>query len=301
MNKLTIYLENGTFSGPVVLSSPSSPFSAVRVARAEMDQYYADLNQPGLYMLLLSDDTVYVGQSGQSTIEDRVKKYHSGHIEAMWKTLIAFSCRKYSISNNELLFLHNALCEYVYSHYAKCLTLTPAREDCNKHYRDRNYHLNSSSIHTCNQYFSDMEFYLSYLTKKSGSVEPGDDLGDPPPAPPADNDHKALFYYKNETRDALAFAEILIHQGHTKKRKTVVRAGSKVSNKVLDAFQASAKVRELRYKLKEEGILEDRILKEDVVFESQSGAGAFVSGGSFDGNTGWRTVNGDILLKELLE
>ena len=303
MNRLTIYLEDGTYHGAVALSSPTSPFSAVRVTRSKMDQYYADLNQPGVYMLVLPHDTVYVGQSGQTTIEDRVRKYHSGQINTMWNTLVGFSCHG-SISSNELLFLQNALCEYAHSNYSSCLTLTPAKEDCNKHYRETQYHLNSSSIHNCNQYFNDMLFYISHIKEHSGKIvveeESLSQLSIVPPEPKKDK-YKELFYYRSDVRDARAFAEILIHQGHTKKRKTVVKAGSKISNTVLDAFDASAKVRELRYKFEEEGILEDRVLKKDVVFESQSGAGAFVSGGSFDGNKGWKTVNGDIPLKELLE
>ena len=54
-----------------------------------------------------------------------------------------------------------------------------------------------------------------------------------------------------------------------------------------------------RNELISEGKIVDRILQVDLAFTSQSGAGEFLNGTSFDGNSGWKTSDG-IKLKELL-
>ena len=39
MNRLSIYLADGTFDGPITMTSPASSFTAIRVRRDDMDQY----------------------------------------------------------------------------------------------------------------------------------------------------------------------------------------------------------------------------------------------------------------------
>jgi len=104
MNRLSIYLADGTFDGPITMTSPASSFTAIRVRREDMDQYVEDLNKPGIYFLLIGDDTVYVGQSGLDTIGKRVVNTHSGTIDSSWHTLVAFACKETTISSNELLY-----------------------------------------------------------------------------------------------------------------------------------------------------------------------------------------------------
>ncbi len=53
MNRLSIYLADGTFDGPITMTSPASSFTAIRVRREDMDQYVEDLNKPGIYFLLM--------------------------------------------------------------------------------------------------------------------------------------------------------------------------------------------------------------------------------------------------------
>ena len=241
MNRLSIYLADGTFDGPITMSSPASSFTAIRVRRADMNQYVEDLNKPGIYLLLIGNDTVYVGQSGLDTIGNRAVNTHSGTIDSSWHTLVAFACKETTISSNELLYIENAMCEYAHAHYSHCATTSPARANCNAAYRNSHYHLGSSSIHTCNAYIKDIEFYIKHF---GSSVFIQSDI--PHDTPAADEDHLALFYCKNTARDADGKAMILIHQGHTKKRKAVLKAGSKVSIDVLTAFEGSDRIKALR-------------------------------------------------------
>ena len=294
MNRLSIYLADGTFDGPITMSSPASSFTAIRVRRDDMDQYVEDLNKPGIYLLLIGNDTVYVGHSGLDTIGKRAINTHSGSIDSSWHTLVAFACKETTISSNELLYIENAMCEYAHANYPHCATTSPAKANCNTAYRNSHYHLGSSSIHTCNAYIKDILFYIQHFGKSIFV------LPENPDPDPIDDEHHALFYFKSAARDTDGKAVILIHQGHTRRRKTVLKAGSKVSTDVLTAFEGSERVKELRKQYENEGKLVNRVLQVDISFDSQSGAGQFLNGGSFDGNSGWKTVNGNVKLKELL-
>ena len=294
MNRLSIYLTDGTFDGPICMSSPASSFTAVRVPKQDIELFSADLDKPGVYMLLIGTDTVYVGQSGLDTIRKRVMNTHSGSIDSSWHTLVGFACNQTTISSNELLFIENALCEYAHAHFAHCATTTPSKANCNEHYRNTHYHLGGSSIHTCNDYTKDILFYIKHFGK---SIFVLPDAVDPDPV---DDDHKALFYFKSSARETDGKAVILINQGHTKKRKTILKAGSKVSTNVLTAFEGSDRIKELRKQYELEGKLVNRILQVDITFDSQSGAGQFLNGASFDGNSNWKTVSGNIKLQDLL-
>ncbi len=291
MNRLSIYLADGAFNGPMTMSSPNSSFTAIRVRRADMNQYAEDLNKPGIYFLLIGNDTVYVGESGLDTIGKRVINTHSGTIDSAWHTLVAFACKETTISSNELLFIENAMCEFIHANYPHCATTSPAKANCNAAYRSGHYHLGSGAIHTCNAYIKDI---LSYISIFGNSLFVLPILN--PPVP-----NEALFCFKNHARDTDGQAVILIHQGHKGKRKTILKAGSKVSIDVLNAFQGANRVKTLRVQYEHEGKLINRILQEDIPFDSQSGAGQFLNGSSFNGNSSWKRIGDNVKLKELLE
>ena len=288
MDKLNIYLADGKYDGAIIMNSTSSKFSVARIKREEIADFDIALDEPGVYFLLIGDDSVYVGQSGLDTVRKLVLNTHSGSIDADWHTVVGFMCMDKAISSNELLFIENAMCEYAHQNFTKCLTVTPAKANCNAKYRKEHYKLNNGQVHTCNQYIEDIKYYLS---KFPYSIFPGS--SDKTVA----GGEKALFCYRSEKRDIDAKATILIHCGHSNKRKTILKAGSKVSNVVSDKYSA---VEEYRKELESEGILVNRILQEDLPFDSQSGAGQFIYGSSFDGNSNWKRVSDNKPLKELL-
>ena len=294
MDRLSIYLADGTFNGPVIMSSPASNFTAVRVSRDDMNQYSEDLKKPGIYLLLIEDDTIYVGQSGLDAIGRRALNPHTGTIDSVWHTLVAFACKEPTISSNELLYIENALCEFVHANYPHCATTTPTKANCCEAYRTTHYHLGSSSIHICNAYIKDIQFYIERF---GGSIFIQPKTPDPDSV---DDEHHALFYFKSRARDTDGKAVILIRQGHTKKRQTILKAGSKISTNVLTKFKDCESIINLRRQYEESGVIVNRVLQEDISFDSQSGAGKFLNGSSFDGNLSWRTVNGNTKLKDLL-
>ena len=291
MRALNIYMADGTLNGSIIMSSAASIFNAVRVKRMDVPQYINDLNYPGVYMLLIGNDTVYVGQSGLNTIGKRIFNTHSGNIDNSWHTVVGFGCKNQNISGNELLFIENALCEFAHAAYAHCVTTTPSKNNRNATYRNQHYLLSSSQIHTCNSYFQDI---MHYINSFGGSIF----------GPGSGNQiigQKDTFYFKNPSRDVDGKAEILIHTGNTGARTAVLKAGSKVSIDVSPNFGGSKKVIQQRAALAAQGKLIARILQTDITFDSQSGAGQFLNGTSFNGNVNWKTVNGDILLKNLLQ
>ena len=269
---LTIYSSSPKFDGVITIDS-SSKISATKVNRAEISVCSQRLNKAGVYMLFIND-AVYVGQSS-SSVKNRIFNVHSNGIEKDWQFVIAFTC---DIDSNSLLFIENALCEYAHNHY-NCLTSTPARENCNENFRYSHYHLSIAQLEICSAFFRDILDYLLIFKRFSP--------------------HKKIeiFKFESKTRDASGTAEIEIHCG--KKRKVVLKRGSKISKDVSLNFASSKSVTQRRNKLISEGEIIDRILQVDVNFSSQSAAGEFLNGTSFDGNSNWKTDDGT-RLKELL-
>lgn len=293
MNGLNIYLANGNYNGPVTMHSGSSKFAAVRVERSAIQDYETDLDGPGIYFLLVGNDSIYVGQTGLDTIKKRIMNTHTGDIDSLWHTVLGFKYTDLHISSNELEFIENAMCEYVHSNFSKCLTTTPAKANCNVHYRNQHYHLTSGQIHSCNQYIKDIEHYLSIFP---GSVFPPSAVTYmPAPA------NKELFRFRSSKRDSDGQAEIGIRLGNKSKRPAILKAGSRVSLGVSNAFKGYQHVIAYRRQLESQGKLVNRVLQVDIPFESQSGAGQFLNGTSFNGNSNWKTVSGNVPLKDLLE
>lgn len=108
------------------------------------------------------------------------------------------------------------------------------------------------------------------------------------------------FFFASPARGSSGKAVIGIHLGHSKKRPALLLAGSKVSLKISDSFAGSLSVKSLRTQLESDGTLVDGVLTKDYLFPSQSGAGQFLNGTSFDGNSNWKRADGTSL-KELLE
>ncbi|MCR4884641.1 MAG: hypothetical protein K6A68_13800 [Clostridiales bacterium] len=298
MKSVSIFLADTDADGAVLINSPSSHFTAARIPKEELDLYENSISMPGVYMLLIGSDTVYVGQSGLDTIKNRIVNTHSGNIDSSWHTVLGFCCVDKTIGNNELLFLENALCEYVHNNFTHCATTTPTKKNCNAKFRNSHYHLGAGAILNCNQYFHDIIDYL----KMFPHLFPGQSMigkGTGEAQAELEEQETALFYANNPKRDAHGQAEIIIHTGNKGKRKAILKAGSQISTMVSDKFKSYKSVIARREELEKEGKLKDRILKADVVFPSQSSAGEFLFGTSCNGNTTWKSTDGKLLTEYL--
>ena len=292
MRGIKIYLADGTYDGAITMESTASKFTAARIPKSEVSQYSLDLEEPGIYFLLIGSDSVYVGQSGLDTVRKRILNTHSGSIDSSWHTVVGFMATDKTISSNELLFIENAMCEYAHQTYGTCLTTTPSKANCNAAYRKGHYHLSSGQIHSCNQYIEDIKFYINCFPN---TVFPA--MYQVTAHPSVNTE---MFYFRNPKRDTDGRAEIEIQLGHTKARKTILKKGSKISADVSFSFGGHQSVVNLRNQYIAAGKIVHRVLQEDIIFNSQSGAGQFLNGTSFDGNSKWKTISGDQKLKDLL-
>lgn len=298
MKEVKIHLLDASLDGAITMESSQSQFKAVRIDKSHVSVFATDLNHPGIYFLLIGSDTIYVGETGLDSIGKRIVNTHSGSIDSSWHTVVAFPCTNDSITQNELRYLENAMCEYVINNYPNCATTTPAAKNCNAAYRNTHYKLTSGGIVACTGYIDDITHYISLFPT---SIFPGSGKTAPPtPQPTTPKVQTDIFCYDNPKRDAHGKAVIEIHCGHNGKRKTVLLKGSQISNQVSTAFTSHTSVIALRDQYEKAGKIVNRVLQEDIEFASQSGAGQFLNGTSFDGNGCWKTVKGDVPLKKLL-
>lgn len=289
MNGVNIYLEDGTFNGTVTLRSASSKITAIRVAKEKIHDYPTELDGVGVYLLLIGKDSIYVGQTELNTLEKRITNTHTGDIDSKWHTAVAFKFDP-TTNTNELLFVENAMCEYVYNHFAHCLTTTPKQENCNAKFRSSHYHLTTFEIKACENFIADIEHYIELFPK---SIFP--ETNQPIPPQPVSGDTQT-FSYQSSKGDVAGQAEINLKTG-----KTTLKKGSNISVGVSPHFAKAAAIMKQRQDLVKAGKINGQVLLEDLDFNSPSGAGAFLTGTSVSGNHIWKRISDKKTLGEVLK
>lgn len=288
MKSVNLYFADNNIEGALSISSNLSKIMLTRLEKAKVAFDQDGLNGSGIYFLLIGTNKIYVGETGLDTLKKRILNKHTGDIDKLWHTVVGFKILDNMISKNELLYLENALCEYVHSHAEyECLTTNPSKTVCNVAYRDKHYKLSMAQIDICKTYLKDILFYLTMF--------PG------PLFPELINPHGLLFQYENKKRDVHGTAEISIHVKPGEQRIIKVKAGSKLSVDVSPHFSASASIQGKRMELEKEGKIKDRILLEDKKFASPTAAVEFLAGISLNGNICWKTVDEHKSLKEFLK
>lgn len=279
MRGLKIYLADGTYNGTVTMSSDSSKISAIRVAKENIQDYENELDGPGIYLLLVGSDAVYVGQTGLDTIQRRIMNTHSGDIDASWHTALGFKFTDSTISSNELQFIENAMCEYVHAHFNKCLTTSPQKANCTKTFRKRHYHLSGVQVHTCENYIQDINFYINVFPDGIFTS--------------AHNEEKDKKMLHLAGRKVKATAYVSDNQ-------FIVCKNSEFS--ATETPSCPKYVHERRQELITEGKVNDGRFIEDVSFGSSSTAASCVTGGSANGRKMWLYQDGkSIKEKEKIE
>lgn len=309
MDKLGIFLSDGNWDGPVTMDSPSSMFKVIRVKKVDLNIYQADLGLPGVYFLLIGKDSVYVGQTSDS-IYKRILSTHTGDIAKLWHTVVAFPFKHKNISNNVLLYIENAMCEFIHQNYPHCLTTTPAKSNCTLKYRNKNYSLNGNDILTCLQYIDDIKYYISFF--KNESLFSGTAIVTPTPnttqlpeaftesedqstvdTPPTDDQKdtssaKGLQLFIISKKKEI-HAEGILLDGN----RILVKAGSTIAKEShLSNQQNQAGYEAHRRKLIHDKIINDSVFMQDYVFASPSCAAAVIRGTASSGNFIWKTADG---------
>lgn len=298
MQGLRIYLADGNYDGPVIVSSDSSKISAIRVAKENMDTYEKELSGLGIYLLLFEEDSVYVGQTGLSLLKRQLVRKHSKKIDKKWHTVFTFKIAT-DVSEDELLFIRNAIAEYAYHNFKKCLAGSLTKQKCNSEYRCGHYNLNDSQIEICNQYVRDIEFYLNFIPKtifpskfnalKSNKVE-------------SDGRVTKLFRCVDGKRKASAQARITFYPGKDKDITTVVRAGSTIRRfQGMGIGEIEKKVAQEREKYIQAGKIDGSILQEDITFSAPSFAASFILGKASTGLDNWKSMDKGMLLRSYIK
>ena len=266
MRGLRIYLADGTYNGTVTMSSDSSKISAIRVTRENISNYENELGGPGVYLLLIGSNAVYVGQTGLDTIQKRIQNTHSGDIDSLWHTVLGFKFTDFTISSNELLFIENAMCEYVYAHGNRCLTTSPKKENCTRAFRKKHYHLSGVQIHTCENYIEDIKAYIAMF---------------PAGIFPSLPELEEILHISGKKVEATAYIS---------GNQFVVCKGSEFS--ITETPSCPVHIRKHRKELMDEGKVQAGRFTEDVPFSSPSAAAACVIGGSANGRKMWLYPDG---------
>ena len=298
MQGLRIYLADGNYDGPVIVSSDSSKISAIRVAKENMNDYEKELSGLGIYLLLFEEDSVYVGQTGLSLLKKQIVRKHSKKIDKKWHTVFAFNIDA-DVSEDELLFIRNAIAEYAYHNFKKCLAGSLTKQKCNYEYRCGHYNLNDSQIEICNQYVRDIEFYLNFIPKtifpsklnslKSNKVE-------------SDGRVTKLFRCVDGKRKAPAQARITFYPGQDKDITTVVRAGSTIRRfQGMGIGDIEKKVAQEREKYIQAGKIDGSILLTDIAFSTPSFAASFILGKASTGLDNWKSMDKRMLLRSYIK
>lgn len=88
MRSMNIYVSDDTSDGIITINSDSK-FSVARMRKEDVKLYGSALDFPGVYMLLIGDNSVYVGMSDLDTVRNRIMNTHSGDIDSSWHTCAA--------------------------------------------------------------------------------------------------------------------------------------------------------------------------------------------------------------------
>ena len=280
MRGLKIYLANGTYDGTITMSSDTSKISVIRVERNNIRDYETELDGPGVYLLLMGKDEVYVGQTGFDTIKNRILNTHSRDIDSSWHSVLAFKfdC---PVVANELVYIENSMCEYAHTHFAGCLTLTPAKVNCNAKYRKSHYGLTGIQIHSCENYIKDMEYYISMFP---GGIFAKREMMDLPVSEASGFGSTALLHLRGRKVAATGFIA---------GTKFVVCKGAEFSRSETNSCPTG--VRKHRKKLLNDGKIVNGKYAENVSFDSPSTAAAVTLGASANGNIEWVYSDGQCL------
>lgn len=316
MEHVNIDLYSGNFDGCIKISSLNSSVSVARVTRkglgANPEIYPEVLKYPGVYMLLVGNNQIYVGET-TDTIESRIKQAHKGtlkkgKLDETWHTVIAFSTTRPAIGKEIVKYLENMLCEYVYTQAEyKCITDSPNKKECTAKYRKNKY---LSYFQTASTLEKDIKEYLTFFEK--GLFMPGAEAiapvemmeAVPETVQPAEynmpNDNASvsqpkmmLFSYTNKN-GVHCNAEIEVFPTHKTKRKIILKKGSRLSDSVspYPALNRSDFVKQERQRYEKTGHIQNHVIEQDIVLSetSPSLALALVTGTSHSGNKDWTTV-----------
>lgn len=313
MSHVNIDLHSGIFDGCIRIHSSSSKVTVARVARkgsgADPNIYPEVLRHPGVYMLLVNHNQIYVGQTSDS-IAVRIQKPHKGELpphelDRLWHTVIAFAIQDDYCHDQILKYLENMLCEYVHSnvHY-KCITSSPTKESCTKKFRKENY---TAVLQECAVYEETIKNYLDLFPK--GLFMPTNETLPSSPAHPSNETSISLhriadspssnwheFVYTGQ--NGLS-GKVLIEIENGRSKKAQLQAGSIISANISDSCLRNA--RNKRSEAENNGTVINRVVQVPIDCDSANEAIQFLTGNSKSAPASWKSAVNGKKLEEFLQ
>ena len=276
---INMYLMDGDVNGRIKCTLANWTGLAFKIPRTSLDlcKDRDELKQTGVYFLFGKDDqtdksVVYIGQAGirknGEGILNRLQEHNRNPKKDYWTEAIAITTSNDSLGPTEISYLEHRFCQLA--------------NDANR-YEVKNGN-DPTPGNPSEEKQSELEDFIDYAKIIIGTLGhkvfvPLIVVDDNP-----DSDSVELFCTRNGVkatgvRTADAF---------------VVKKGSTISDKLTKSCPEYVGKKRTQYKDK---IDESFVLQEDILFNTPSGAAAFVCGSSANGNVEWKTADG-ITLKD---
>lgn len=284
---INLFLMDDTANGRIKCTLANWTGVAYKIPRTELDKCKErdDLKQSGVYFLFgTSDQTgeciVYIGQAGARKngegILNRLQEHKRNPDKDYWTEAIAFTTSNNSFGPTEISYLENRFCSLA----------TEAKRYIVKNVND------PAPGNITEEKEGELEEFLDYAKIVMGTLghkifDPlivNENMGDMF----ASNKRKeSILYLKRKSRKSMQVIEAKCKQTS---EGFVVLKGSHV-----EMISSNSLLLSIKKKRQVALIDGDGILQEDVLFTSPSSAAAFVIGGSVNGLTAWKTIEGETI------
>jgi len=280
---INLFLMDGDPSGRIKCTLANWTGVAYQIPRTELERSKdrSDLSQSGVYFLFgnsdqTGDSVVYIGQAGLrktgAGILNRLKE-HRGDNDDYWHEAVVFTTSNNSFGPTEINYLENR-----FTNLARDASRYIVKNDIEPHIGN-----------VTEEKQSELEEFVDYARIVMGAL--GHKIFVPLSRPvqiPSSAD-------ADDTQTLRTFIlprNGLYAKGQITSEGMVLLAGSPIRPEVLPACRPHVKATREKYK---DYIDENWILQKDILFDTPSGAAAFVIGGNASGNTEWKTADGRTL------
>lgn len=276
---INLYLMDGNVNGRIKCSLANWTGLCFKIPRTSLDlcKDRKELKQTGVYFLFGRNDqtdknVVYVGQASVRKngegILNRLCEHNKNPDKDYWTEAIAITTSNDSLGPTEISYLEHTFCKLA--------------KDA-KRYEVKNG--NDPTIgNLSEEKQSEMEDFIDYAKVIVGTL--GHKVFVPLVEVDTNTDTGVSLYCKRGDSDAVG---VLTSDGF------VVKKGSKISSSTTASCPDYTINRRKQHK---DIIGDDFIIKEDILFNTPSGAASFVTGSSANGNVEWKNSDG-VALKNI--
>ena len=276
---INLFLMDGSVNGRIKCTLANWTGLCFKIPRTSLDlcKDRKELKQTGVYFLFGRDDqtdknVVYVGQASVRKngegILNRLCEHNKNPDKDYWTEAIAITTSNDSLGPTEISYLEHTFCNLA--------------KDANR-YEVKNG--NDPTIgNLSEEKQSEMEDFIDYAKVIVGTL--GHKVFIPLVEEDENTDSETTLYCKRRGSDATG---VQTSDGF------VVKKGSKVSSTTTPSCPDYALNRRKQHK---DVINDDFTLKEDILFNTPSGAASFVCGSSVNGNVEWKNSEG-VALKDI--